>query len=144
MTEDEEAERTPVPPLLAGITMRRAIILLLAVQLGGWLVFDGMRAFLLGDYVTVGGKLGPWADLLAAIGVEARSGGAKALHVISGLVWLSAVLLDLRGGDRRRLFVFCLPFGLWYLPFGTGIAVACALMALTGETEPPAQAGGSS
>ncbi len=134
------ATETPREPLLAGMSVKRAILLLLAVQLGGWLVFDGARAFIVGDYVTpdsgrYAGELGPWSVLLEAIGIAARGTFARALHVVSGLVWLAAVLLELLGRDRRKLFLVTLPFGLWYLPFGTGIALACAIMAATGRRD---------
>lgn len=40
-----------------------------------WMVFDGSRALLLGDYVTpaagpYAGELGPWADVMRAIGID--------------------------------------------------------------------------
>ena len=132
MSESE----APTQSLLAGMSVKRAVLLLLAVQLGGWLVFDGMRALIVGDYVTPdagphAGQLGPWKLAFEAVGLDARGAFARSLHVVSGLVWLGAVILELLGRDRRKLFLITLPFGLWYLPFGTGIAIACAIMAGT-------------
>ena len=113
----------------------RIVMLVLAFQLGGWLVFDGMRALTVGDYVTpaegdFAGQLGPWSDLVQAIGLDPRGLPVKLWHVLSGLVWLGVVLRDTVVRRARAPFLIALPFGLWYLPFGTGIAIAVAIMAM--------------
>lgn len=48
------------------------IVLVLAFLHGGWLFFDGLHAFMKGDYVTPStgrhaGQLGPWSKLFVAI-----------------------------------------------------------------------------
>jgi hypothetical protein len=58
----------------------RWAVVVLAVLEAGWMVFDGARALVVGDYVTpssgeYAGKLGPWAGLASALGVEPRSTG---------------------------------------------------------------------
>ena len=54
------------------------------------MVADGARALVLGDYVTIGGELGPWAALLDAIGVDPRAAAVKAFFVLYGSAWLAA------------------------------------------------------
>ena len=54
------------------------IIVLLAVTEAGWMTFDGLRALVVGDYVTPktgewAGQLGPWSRLVSAVGIEPRS-----------------------------------------------------------------------
>lgn len=56
----------------------RLLAVALALIESGWMAFDGMRALLVGDYVTprsgpYAGQLGPWARLVSAVGIEPRS-----------------------------------------------------------------------
>jgi hypothetical protein len=89
------------------------------------MVFDGARALLMGDFVTpkqgnYAGRLGPWANLLSAIGVEPRSTAVKLIFVAYGLCYLAALtafLLDVPG-SWWALLITALA-GLWYLPIGT-------------------------
>lgn len=107
----------------------RWIAAVLAVVLGGWLVFDGTRALVIGDYLTPStgphaGELGPWAKLVAAVGIEPRSTMVKALHVGLGLAWLvTAICLMARRPQASRALLGCALASLWYLPFGTLISV---------------------
>jgi len=50
----------------------------LAASEAGYMVVDGLRALLVGDFVTPKsgpyvGRLGPWAELVSAIGIAPRS-----------------------------------------------------------------------
>src|SRR5688572_4217153 len=105
------------------------IVVALGVILGGWLTFDGLRAFVVGDYVTLSsgqyaGQLGPWSKLVTAIGLDPRSPAMKTVHVGLGLLWLAAV-----GCFAARMpwawwaVAGCAVASLWYLPIGTLIAV---------------------
>ena len=105
---------------LAGSGVGRWPVAVLAAVAAGWMVFDGARALGAGDYVTLGGELGPWARFVDAIGVPPRSTTMKILFVGYGLGWLAAL-----GGYLRRA-----PWGrpamaaaaacsLWYLVIGT-------------------------
>lgn len=54
------------------------IVLALVLSQGGWLMFDGGRALITGDYVTPSsgpraGQLGPWSRIVSAVGLEPRS-----------------------------------------------------------------------
>src|SRR5574338_1725756 len=63
---------------------------LLIASIAGWMVFDGARALILGDYVTpqtgeFAGQLGPWANLVQAIGIEPRSVWMKLIFIVQGV-----------------------------------------------------------
>jgi hypothetical protein len=110
------------------------ITIALGVILGGWLAFDGARAFVVGDYVpprsgAYAGQLGPWSRLVAAVGFDPRSPAVKAAHVGLGLLWLAAVACLLAGVTWARWLVAgCAVASLWYLPFGTLIGVTILAM----------------
>jgi hypothetical protein len=118
---------------------RRAVLVSIGLVIGGWMTFDGVRALVVGDFVTpssgdYAGQLGPWASLLSGLGVDPRSLGAKALHVAGGGLWLAAAVACLR--SRRpppRLLTAAALASLWYLPFGTlGGFVALVLVVTRG------------
>ena len=101
------------------------IVLLLALLQGGWLIFDGGRALILGNYVTPrsgprAGQLGPWARIVSSAGCDPRGTPIKCLHLFLGIAWLTALLLF---GFHPALgwwgFLFCALASLWYLPMGT-------------------------
>ena len=112
----------------------RTAVLFLALTLGGWLTFDGVHAFTTGDYVTPGsgahaGQLGPWARLVAAVGIEPRSTPMKSVHVALGAAWLAAAVGFLfRSTWSRRALLLSAGASLWYLPFGTAIGVALLVL----------------
>jgi hypothetical protein len=85
------------------------VVAVLAIIEAGWMLFDGSRALILGDYVTptsgpYAGQLGPWTKLVSRVGIEPRSTLMKCIFTIYGAVWLlfSAVqivlLLLIRAG----------------------------------------------
>ncbi len=101
------------------------IVLGLAVVEAGWLAFDGAHALILGDYVTpktgaYAGQLGPWSDIVRAVGIEPRSLLMKSIHLVIGIVWLgTAVAFARRRSWAWKGMVACAVSALWYLPFGT-------------------------
>ena len=96
---------------------------------GAWLIFDGAYAIWTGDYVTprsgeYAGRLGLWATLLESIGIVPRSRFVMAAHVMLGIVWAgSSVLLIIGYAWARALVLAAAVAVLWYLPFGTIVAV---------------------
>ena len=91
----------------------------------GWMLFDGTRALVMGDYVTptsgeYAGQLGPWSNLVKAIGIEPRSTLMKSIFVTYGLIGLIvSVCFALRfGWSRGAMIIICI-LGLWFLPIGT-------------------------
>ena len=101
------------------------IVVVLGLMLGGWLVFDGGRAFIVGDYVTpksgpYAGQLGPWAKVVSAVGIEPRSTLMKSFHVGFGVLWLAmTVAFMLRMPWAWTGMLISAVLSLWYLPFGT-------------------------
>jgi hypothetical protein len=100
-------------------------VIALALVLGIWMLVDGARALTVGDYVTprsgeYAGRLGPWATLVSAMGLDPRSTGVKGRSC-----WPGPVLDRLRLDVPVRAGMGCMgpsaaaALSLWYLPFGT-------------------------
>ena len=112
------------------------IIVLLVAVTAGWMVFDGARAFVVGDYVTpktgeYAGQLGPWANLVQAVGIDPRSTLMKSIFVIYGLLTLVIVVRFARGlfWSRPAMILVCI-LGLWFLPIGTVTNLIALLLLL--------------
>ena len=103
----------------------RWVIAALVTLNAGWMVFDGSRALLVGDYVTPktgrhAGQLGPWSKVVQAVGIPPPSTFMKVIFVVYGLVYLgmiAAFLLNVPWAQQGMIIVAVL--GLWHLPFGT-------------------------
>jgi hypothetical protein len=92
----------------------------LAAAAAAWMVFDGARALAVGDYVTVDGELGPWADLVEAVGIDPRATGMKLFFVVYGAAWSCATLAYVRDVRRSRSVMAAFAAGsLWYLVLGS-------------------------
>lgn len=105
------------------------IVVTIAFILGGWLAFDGGRALVVGDYVTpssgeYAGRLGPWASVVSAVGIEPRSTLMKSIHVLLGGAWLVAMVgFAMSASWARAGLLTCAVASLWYLPFGTLLSI---------------------
>lgn len=105
------------------------LISMIALCMGGWMLFDGCRALIVGDYITPGsgaaaGQLGPWSRVVRAAGLEPRSTRVKLLHVGLGAFWLAA----LAAFYGRPFLGWWALFGaalatVWYLPIGTALSI---------------------
>ena len=110
-------------------------VALCAVQ-GGYMAFDGVRALVVGSYVTPGsgdhaGELGPWSRVVRAVGIPPESAGMKAGFVLLGAAWLVAAAgLALGTAWGRWLGVVLAVGTLWYLVPGTVISLAVLLLLL--------------
>jgi hypothetical protein len=113
------------------------IVLALALLQGAWLVFDGGRALIVGDYVTPrsgprAGQLGPWSRIVSALGLEPRGTFIKCLHLILGIAWLISLLVfGLRPVPGWWAVLFCAVATLWYLPVGTVLSLIVLVLLLT-------------
>ena len=107
------------------MSRKKLLITLLVLLTAGWMLFDGSRALIAGDFVTpesgdYAGQLGPWANLAQRLGIEPRSTLMKSVFVVYGLLAITSVvcyLIDYPWAGTA-LMVVCF-LGLWYLPFGT-------------------------
>ena len=110
--------------------------LLLIASSASWMVFDGTRALILGDYVTpltgeFAGQLGPWANLVQAIGLDPRSIEMKLIFVIQGITTMTIVVCYLMNKPwARRALLAAMLVGLWYLPIGTLINLMALILLL--------------
>lgn len=108
----------------------------LIASTASWMIFDGSRALIIGDYVTpstgeFAGQLGPWSSLVKTIGIEPRSTGMKLIFVIQGLSTLTVIgsYLVNKLWARTGLLVTMLA-GLWYLPIGTLTNITALILLL--------------
>lgn len=105
--------------------MRWVVVVLLAI-VGAYMVFDGLRALTVGDYLTpssgaYAGQLGPWSNLVAGLGIDPRSTAMKVGFVVIGTAHLLAGLgmsTSTATGVAWAAIAVGVS-GLWYLPFGT-------------------------
>lgn len=111
------------------------VVAVLVVLTGGWMLFDGARALVVGEYVTprageYAGRLGPWSNLVRAAGLDPRSTPMKLAFVIYGLLYLGSMIAWLGHATWARWALAGLALlGFWYLPFGT-LANAMVLILL--------------
>lgn len=113
------------------------VVLALALLQGGWLIFDGSRALIGGDYLTPksgphAGELGAWSRIVQALGFEPRSTFIKCAHVFIGFAWLVAsVVFALRPSLGWWVMFGCAIGSLWYLPIGTLLSLVVIALLLT-------------
>ncbi len=101
------------------LDMRRFAVVLSMLE-GLFMFLDGAHALFAGSYFAPGGQIGPWAAILAAIGIDPFSTGMKAAFVVLGASFvLSAAAYALY--MRRSSFYLgaVAVLTLWYLPLGT-------------------------
>ena len=118
--------------------------ILLITSTAGWMIFDGTRALIVGDYVTprtgeFAGQLGPWSNLVKVIGIEPRSTWMKIIFIAQGLGTLTVVISYIlnKPWAWTGLLVAML-LGLWYLPIGTLLnLLAFILLLLTRRKSMP-------
>lgn len=115
----------------------RWVVLVLCVAEAGWMVFDGGRALVVGDFVTAtsgpyAGQLGPWASIIGATGVNPRSTAVKVGFLLFGCAWLAcAVAFTLRAPWAWTAMLVAACASLWYAPVGTALsAIQIALLLL--------------
>jgi hypothetical protein len=102
-------------------------------------VFDGIRALVVGSYVTPrsgphAGELGPWARVVRAVGIPPESRGMKAAFIVLGVAYLVAAAgWALEAGWARWLGVVVAAGTLWYLVPGTVISLAVLVLLLVTE-----------
>ena len=105
------------------------LVVFFAVSESGWMLFDGSRELIVGDYATLQsgerkGQLGPWATVVAALGIEPRSTLVKCIFAAYGLGRLAIIAAFAVGVQRSWPGMVVAAAGsLWYLPVGTALAV---------------------
>ena len=116
------------------------IVAIVAANVAGFMLFDGLRAFIVGDYLRpssgeYSGQLGPWAGLVSALGIDPLSSLMKGIFVGIGASWLVVIVAFLL--ERRWAWKAMMGFAvgtLWYLTIGTAwslFAIALLLLPAT-------------
>jgi hypothetical protein len=148
MHEHHRAIRRSVNPTVASNGARRVhrlkwLVVVLALIEGGWLAFDGGHALITGDYVTPQaperrGQLGPWAMVVAAVGIEPRSTLMKGIHLGLGLAFLAMTACFAFGLPWARAgMILCAVLTLWYLPVGTLLSLVQIVVLLLPSLRTP-------
>jgi len=97
--------------------------------LGWWLVYDGLHQRLWGDYVRIGGQLGPWANLAQAVGVDPMRLSLPFIAIGFGLIGASfGVYWQRRWGYGAALALSAV--SVLYLGFGTPVALLSLILLL--------------
>jgi hypothetical protein len=103
----------------------RVAILFLVLIEAGWMAFDGIRALIVGDFITPktgssAGQLGPWRHLVQRVGLNPRGTPMKLVFAVYGLTWLTLGIGFLRGASWGwSAMLFAAIGALWFLPIGT-------------------------
>lgn len=111
-------------------------LVLVSILSAGWMVFDGLHALILGDYVTPrsgpdAGRLGPWARIVSAIGIEPRCTAMKLAFVLEGTITLAFLLaFALGAGWAWWGLLAASVLGLWYAPVGTVLSLLAIVLLL--------------
>lgn len=101
--------------------------------LGWWQAYDGVHQRVTGDYVRIDGQLGPWATLVSGVGIDPLSLGW--FFVVLGLSLVAASFgLYLRRRWGYNVALGCSLISLFYLGFGTPVALVCLVLLLLKPT----------
>jgi hypothetical protein len=104
----------------------KVIASLIALLVGGWMIFDGIHVLTTGKYFGPE-KPGPWSDAVAAIGLDPFRLGVP--FIVLGVLWLlflAALLLHQSWAWYAALLTAILT--LWYLPVGTILSLLYILL----------------
>ena len=104
----------------------KVIASLIALLVGGWMIFDGIHVLRTGKYFGPE-KTGPWSDVVASIGIDPFRLGIP--FIALGALWLlflSAMLLHQSWAWYAALLTAILT--LWYLPVGTVLSLIYILL----------------
>ncbi len=110
------------------------VILVLVLLNAGWMTYDGSRALITGDYVTpksgrFAGQLGPWSQVVRAVGIEPRSTLMKCIFVVYGVAFGAiTVMFLMQISWAWTAMIIMAVLGLWHLPFGTVINIVILVL----------------
>jgi hypothetical protein len=99
----------------------KIIVSIIALVIGGWMIFDGIYVLITGKYFGPE-KPGPWSDLVSFFGVNPFDLGI--LFITLGVLWLSFLVgVLLKKAWAWFGAVFTAVATLWYLPVGTVLSL---------------------
>jgi hypothetical protein len=106
----------------------KALVTLIGLVVGGWMIFDGVYVLKTGKYFGPE-KPGLWSDIAAWFGLDPFSLGVP--FIALGALWivfLAAMLVQQSWAWYAALLTAILT--LWYLPVGTILAVLYIVLLL--------------
>ena len=106
----------------------KIVVSLIALLVGGLMIFDGIHVLRTGKYFGPE-KPGPWSDVVAYIGLDPFRFGIP--FIVLGVLWvlfLSAMLLHQSWGWYAALLTASLT--LWYVPVGTILSLLYIVLLL--------------
>ncbi len=115
------------------MTRERWIFFLMLI-VGSYMIFDGGRALVVGDYLTpstgqYAGQLGPWASVVSMVGIEPRSMFMKLTFITYGISTIVMGIFFIRRLRWARTGLLAIALlGLWYIPFGTIINLGVVIL----------------
>jgi hypothetical protein len=105
------------------------LIVLIALMNSGYMLYDGTRAVITGDYIRpktgeYAGQLGPWNVLAGKIGIDPMSILMKSIFIFFGITGLLITVCFAMGlsWSWKALFIFNI-CSSWNLFFGTASSV---------------------
>lgn len=100
------------------------------------MVYDGTRALVVGHYLApssgaYAGRLGPWADVVTAIGIDPGGLLMKTVFVGYGALWLGVIVAFVLGRQWAWIAMMIAAVGsLWYLVIGTVTSILVVALLL--------------
>jgi hypothetical protein len=96
--------------------LTKILMTLIALLVGGWMLFDGMHVMLRGKYFGPD-KPGPWSGLFTSLGIDPFKLGP--LFLAFGVLWIVVLMGLLCGQTWGRYGAIGMAIAsLWYLPVG--------------------------
>ncbi|MGH9394215.1 MAG: hypothetical protein ACRD1E_08605 [Terriglobales bacterium] len=108
--------------------------MILGFLLGSWLLTDGLHRLITGDFLRLHGQLGPWAQLVARVGLDPMRLGLPI--ALFGVLWMLVPNLYLFQ-NRPRAWVAMLLLIVasgWYLGAATVLLLAQLVLLLLPAT----------
>lgn len=90
----------------------------LALLDGSYMIFDGAYRLVTGDFIRIGGQLGPWSGIVSAFGGDPLA-MAPVFLTIGAVQAIGAIALLMRRSWGYTLTLALAVGTLWYLVFGT-------------------------
>ena len=106
----------------------KVIISLIALLVGGWMIFDGAHILITGRYFGPE-KPGPWSSIVSAVGLDPFSLGGP--FIVLGALWLLFLVSMLLHQSWARYGALVVAVAtLWYLPVGTVLSLLYIVLLL--------------
>ena len=106
----------------------KAMASLIALLVGGWMIFNGIHVLTTGKYFGPE-KPGPWSGLVAAIGLDPFRLGVP--FIALGVLWLLfLVAMLLHQSWARYAALLTAILTLWFLPVGTILSLLYIVLLL--------------